>query len=499
MSDSMEKTYEHQPRSEVANYGIALLIVVVSSLLRWWLHPVLEEGSFAVHLLAVMLVAWLAGVGPCLFAQIITLFISTHFFPSEHPQPENAFKALFGLTAYFSIGIAVSWLSQSVRAAQLKAHLTEQSLRDAHRRKDEFLAMLAHELRNPLAPIGNGLQLLQIAGEDTELREEARVMMQRQFEHLVRLVDDLLDVSRIARGKIELRTEPLALGVVVERAVEAVRPLIDGLGHQLRVELPPQPLHVRGDLVRLAQVITNLLTNAARYTDRGGEITVSVTADAAGDWAIVSVRDTGIGIAPEVLPKVFDMFVQAEHGISRRQGGLGLGLTLVKSLVNLHGGEVEARSDGLGKGSEFVVRLPLQKTVAEDAATSLRSDLPGMPRRILVLDDNIDAADSLARLLALRQHDVRVAHNGREAIKIGSEFDPEIAILDLGMPGIDGFGVAKELRASAGHAIKLVALTGWGGPDDRQRTQATGFDHHFVKPITPEDLDSITAASDARA
>jgi signal transduction histidine kinase len=461
---------------------------------------VLEEASFTVHLLAVMLVAWLSGVGPCLFAQILTLYVSNRFFPSAHQEPENVFKAMFGLTAYFSIGIAVSWLSQSVRAAQERARLTEQSLREAHRRKDEFLAMLAHELRNPLAPIGNGLQLLQIAGDDVELREEARVMMQRQFEHLVRLVDDLLDVSRIARGKIELRTEPLLLSVVIERAVEAVRPLIDGLGHDLKVDVSPQPLPIRGDLVRLAQVTTNLLTNAARYTDRGGTITMTAAADVSGAWAIVSVRDSGIGIAPDVLPKVFDMFVQAEHGFSRGHGGLGLGLTLVKSLVHLHGGEVEARSEGLGKGSEFVVRLPLQNSTAAGSVDPRKDESPTIPKRILVLDDNVDAADSLARLLALRQHDVRVAHNGREALQIGSNFHPEIAILDLGMPGIDGFAVAKELRASAnGSAIKLVALTGWGGPDDRQRTQATGFDHHFVKPITMDDLDSITAGSAVRA
>lgn len=488
----MNESSQQRPRSTLANYGIALLIVVVSSMLRWWLHPILEEGSFAVHLLAIMLVAWLGGVGPCLFAQVLTLIISDRFFGTPPSNEENAFKAIFGLTAYFSIGIAVSWLSQSVRAAQLKARLTEQSLRDAHRRKDEFLAMLAHELRNPLAPIGNGLQILEIAGDDVELLEEARVMMQRQFEHLVRLVDDLLDVSRIARGKIELRKESLVLGPVVERAVEAVRPLTDGLGHHLVVELPAQPLWLRGDAVRLAQVITNLLTNAARYTDRGGEITV--VAERVGDHAVVTVRDTGIGIAPDVLPKVFDMFVQAEHGFSRGHGGLGLGLTLVKSLVHLHGGEVEARSEGLGKGSEFVVRLPLLSQPAQDEADSGRTRHEHIPRRILVLDDNTDAADSLARLLALRRHDVRVAHNGHDALQIGSEFQPEIAILDLGMPGMDGFAVAKQLRASAnGSAIKLVALTGWGGPDDRERTQATGFDHHFVKPITIEALESITA------
>jgi signal transduction histidine kinase len=496
----MEKVWEQRPRSEFANYGIALMTIAGASVLRWLLNPVLEDGGLAIHLAAVIVVAWIGGVGPWMFAQVLALMIMILFFSPPQEQPDHPLRVLIGLGVFVFVGLSVALLSRSVRAAQRQARLTEQSLRDAHRRKDEFLAMLAHELRNPLAPIGNGLQLLQIAGEDAELREEACMMMQRQFEHLVRLVDDLLDVSRIARGKIDLRTEPLTLRVVIERAVEAVRPLIDGLGHRLRVELPPQPLHVRGDLVRLAQVITNLLTNAARYTDRGGEITVSAAADKGGDWAVLSVRDTGIGIAPDVLPKVFDMFVQAEHGLSRGHGGLGLGLTLVKSLVHLHGGEVEARSDGLGKGSEFVVRLPLQKDAAAEAGDAPEADSPAVLRRILVLDDNIDAADSLARLLSLRRHDVRVAHSGLEALQIGTEFHPEIAILDLGMPGIDGFAVAKGLRSSAnGSAIKIVALTGWGGPDDRQRTQATGFDHHFVKPITPDVLDSITAAADGRA
>jgi nitrogen-specific signal transduction histidine kinase/CheY-like chemotaxis protein len=407
-------------------------------------------------------------------------------------------RVLIGLAVFVFVGLSVALLSRSVRAAQQKASRTEQSLRDAHSRKDEFLAMLAHELRNPLAPIGNGLQLLEIAGNDKDLRDEARIMMQRQFEHLVRLVDDLLDVSRIARGKIELRTEPLTLAPVVERAVEAVRPLMDGLGHNLTVELPSEPLWVQGDSVRLAQVITNLLVNAAKYTDRGGSIIVSVSVEE--DRAALRVRDTGIGITAELLPKVFDMFVQAEQGLTRGHGGLGLGLTLVKSLVHMHGGEVEARSGGPGKGSEFLVRLPLLREAAQEISSPHSAAEPAASRRILVLDDNIDAADSLARLLALRRHDVRVAHNGREALQIGSDFKPEIAILDLGMPGIDGFAVAKELRASAnGSAIKLVALTGWGGPEDRQRTQVTGFDHHFVKPITVDDLEAITATSDGRA
>jgi signal transduction histidine kinase len=486
------------PRSALANYSIALLAVIVSSLLRWVLHPWLEDGGLALHLAAMIIVAWLGGVGPWLFAQVLTLFIMILFFAKPADQPDPPLSVLLGLSVFVFVGLSVALLSRSVRAAQQKAAITEQSLRDAHQRKDEFLAMLAHELRNPLAPIGNGLQLLEIAGDDKELREESRLMMQRQFEHLVRLVDDLLDVSRIARGKVELRTAPLQLAPVVQRAVEAVRPLVDGLAHKLTVELAAEPLWVQGDAVRLAQVVTNLLVNAAKYTDRCGSIFVTVSAD--DGQAVIRVRDTGIGISADLLPKVFDMFVQAEHRLSRGHGGLGLGLTLVKTLVHMHGGQVEARSDGPAKGSEFIVTLPLlcsAPTIEPPEATPAAAVVS---RRILVLDDNMDAADSLARLLTLRQHDVRVAHNGREALQIRNEFHPEIAILDLGMPGIDGFAVARELRASAnGSAIKLVALTGWGGPDDRQRTQATGFDHHFVKPITVNDLELITAGGDGRA
>jgi CheY-like chemotaxis protein len=396
-----------------------------------------------------------------------------------------------GLGAFFFIGIIVAVLSQSVQRAQRRAWLTEQSLREADRRKDEFLAVLAHELRNPLAPIGNGLQILEMADDDPALRHEARVMMQRQFEHLVRLVDDLLDVSRIARGKIELRREHVPLDAVANRAVEAAQPLIEALGHRLQVKIPPEPLWLRADPVRLAQVVTNLLTNAARYTDRGGEIVLEIRRD--GDKGVVSVRDTGIGIATEELPLVFDMFMQGNQGIGRGHGGLGLGLTLVKSLVRMHGGEVAAHSEGLGKGSEFRVRLPLIATPSVDGQPRCADVQPQQPRRILVVDDNFDSADSLAQLLKLKQHEICVAHSGAEAVHALGRFQPEIAILDLGMPGMDGCQLARQLRGlPGGEAIKLVALTGWGSSDDRERTQAAGFDHHLVKPITSEDLNAVT-------
>jgi len=472
-----------------ARYGVAIGAVVVATLLRFWLHSLVDEGGMVLFVAAMLLAAWYGGIGPCLVAQFLILAISATFFGKIEPDPP--LRAFLDVTIFFGIGLAVAWLSESVRRAQRRALETEQSLRNADRHKDEFLAMLAHELRNPMAPIGNGLEILAIAGDDPQLREEVRSMMQRQFEHLVRLVDDLLDVSRIARGKIELRTEPMPLGSVVHRAVEAAQPLIDALGHRLDVQLPGKKLWIKADPVRMAQVVTNLLTNAARYTDAGGQITLGVREE--NGRAVVSVRDTGIGIAPEELVRVFDLFMQGNRGISRGHGGLGLGLTLVKSLVRMHGGEVEARSAGLGKGSEFLVRLPLI-AAPELADGEGEGCFTHPPRRILVVDDNTDAGDSLARLLQLKQHAVNVARNGAEALQAAGRSRPEIAILDLGMPGMDGYELARQLRKlPGGESIVLVALTGWGGPRDRERTKAAGFDHHFVKPIAVDDLTAVTA------
>jgi PAS domain S-box-containing protein len=382
----------------------------------------------------------------------------------------------------------------------------EAALREADRRKDEFLAVLAHELRNPLAPIRNALAILETAGMDGAIAERARVLMERQVHHLVRLVDDLLDVSRVMRGKIDLRREQVELAAVVARALETAHPLLEAQGHALDVSLPPESLVLEADPVRLTQVVGNLLANAAKYTESGGRITLEVQRE--GDQAILRVRDTGIGIDPEVLPRIFELFVQANHAVTRSQGGLGIGLTLVKSLVELHHGTVEAHSAGPGKGSEFVVALPLLSMTEggrmkddEEAfplhlATSGRGGTEGLPlsRRILVVDDNEDVAESLAMLLRLSEHHVRVAHSGPAALELAKGFRPEVVFLDIGMPGMDGNEVARCLRQQPGlDGVALVALTGWGAAEDRRRSAAAGFDHHLVKPVEPGDLHTLLA------
>ena len=327
-----------------------------------------------------------------------------------------------------------------------------QALRDTDRRKDEFLATLAHELRNPLAPIRNALQILKMPRVDAETVERSRDMMERQVHHLVRLVDDLLDVSRVMRGKIELRRERVELATVVARAVETVQPLVDAQGHQLSVRLPSESLPLDADPVRLAQVVGNLLTNAAKYTEPNGRIWL--TAERDGDMAVLRVRDTGIGIAPHMLPRIFELFVQVDHASTKAQGGLGIGLTLVKNLVEMHNGTVEARSEGLGKGSEFVVRLPLSAQALDQdhgREAGQQAHQPPSPSgyRLLVVDDNQDAANSLAMLLELQGHEVRVAYSGVAALEMTKTYTPDVVFLDIGMPGMDGYEVARRIAAAA--------------------------------------------------
>ncbi len=368
----------------------------------------------------------------------------------------------------------------------------EEALREADRRKDEFLAMLAHELRNPLAPVRSALQVLKRAGTDLAIAERARETMERQVEYMVRLVDDLLDVSRIMRGKIELRREPVELATALARAVETCQPAIDAEGHELTVCLSAEPLWLDGDLVRLGQVIGNLLHNAAKYTERGGQIWL--VGERRGDHALVRVRDTGIGIAPEMLPKIFEMFMQADRRTKNAQGGMGIGLTLVRSLVEMHGGVVEAHSEGLGQGSEFVVVLPVLSGIGGKGGRAERVDTSQderpSPRRILVVDDNAPAAETLAMVLRLEGHDVMVAHDGRSALAQAAAAPPEIALMDLGMPRMDGCELARLFRLSpALQNVLLVALTGWGQEEDRRRTKEAGFDLHLVKPV---ELDVLT-------
>jgi len=417
---------------------------------------------------------------------------------ADSPVVARALQTLGNVTL-LERPVRTTALASAVRSAlrarerqyQTRAHLQERE--EADLRKDEFLATLAHELRNPLAPIRNAVSLLQISGA-VQPSGQVWEMMDRQVEHMVRLVDDLMEVSRITRGKIELRKHALDLADVIGAAVEASRPLVDAARHRLTVTLPPEPLMVEADAIRLAQVFSNLLNNAVRYTDAGGRIEIAARRDA--DAALVSVSDTGIGISAEALPRVFDMFVQASARDSRAQTGLGIGLTLARSLVAMHGGSVTALSAGEGRGSEFVVRLPLagQQTKRTNAGVTPSKKIPGLPR-VMVVDDNRDAADSLAGLLQVLGAEVRVTHDGQAALDALVAFRPAAVFLDLGMPGMDGYETAKRIRARAeARDTVIVALTGWGQERDRRQTAAGGFDQHLVKPADIAALRAVLAS-----
>ncbi len=366
----------------------------------------------------------------------------------------------------------------------------EEALKDVNRRKDEFLAMLAHELRNPLAPIRNAAQLLNVHSAGKPEIEWARAVIERQTKHLAGLVDGLLDVSRMVSGQIALQKKPVDLAEVVHDAVETSRPLIRLRKHHLTVQLPEQSVLLEADPTRLSQVISNLLNNAAKYTEEGGQIRL----DAAVDNGVVTlrVRDTGLGIDPELLPHIFDLFTQAERTPDRSEGGLGIGLTLVKRLVELHGGTVEALSEGLGSGAEFIARLPALADAGaravEKATVRVPVAAPADARslRILIMDDNVDAADSIAMLPNMEGHETRAVNSARAALLAVPDFKPEVVLLDIGLPEMDGYEVARRLRAQNGERrMRLVAVTGYGQPADRRRAHAAGFDEHMVKPVEP--------------
>lgn len=373
--------------------------------------------------------------------------------------------------------------------------LLEFSLQDTDRRKDEFLATLAHELRNPLAPLRNGLQIARLLSKGDSPFQRTIDMMDRQLNHLVHLVDDLLDVGRINSGKIELRRDKIKLSDILASSAEAARTAIDRHGHELLIEPGANELWVEGDFDRLTQIFSNLLTNAAKYTEPSGTIELRVTHEA--DCAVVSVSDNGIGIPPADLPQVFELFSQVRLHQGRSEGGLGIGLSIVRRLVEMHQGTVAACSEGSGKGSTFVVRLPvIVGGVTTPVPRSVRLPSPVAPRRILVVDDNKDAATSLALLLEHEGHEVTTAHDGAEAVTKARDLRPQIVFLDLGMPGMGGLEAAKHLRSlSNDHPMMLVALTGWGQKQDHQRTREAGFDLHLLKPIDLNELDKILAAS----
>jgi PAS domain S-box-containing protein len=369
---------------------------------------------------------------------------------------------------------------------------SEESLRDADRRKDEFLALLAHELRNPLAPIRYTLAANRKTGRTPEQRKRAEEVIERQVAHMSRLLDDLLDVSRITRSALELKKSPTELTSVVGSAIETARPILDAKHHTLSVDLPKHAVRLEADLVRLAQIFSNLLINAAKYTDPGGHVQLRAACE--GSELVVAIRDNGIGISADMMPRLFMMFSQAEAALGRAEGGLGIGLSLVHGLVTLHGGSVEARSDGPGTGSEFIVRLPMGTPLTEtpDAEAAAEGLVAGAGLKVLVVDDNRDGADACAALLELSGHHVQTAYTGRRALELAEILRPHVVLLDIGLPDLDGYQLATKIRATPwGGGIILIAVTGWGQQEDRRRAFEAGFDHHMTKPVAAETVESL--------
>ena len=409
---------------------------------------------------------------------------------------EVPFNGTFGRRIYEYIFVPVLGTNGEVEAVAgttrdvTERKESEEALRDADRKKDDFIALLAHELRNPLAPIRNGLQVMRLAEGDAAAVADARAMMERQLGHMVRLIDDLLDVSRITRNKMELRRESVTLAEVVASTVEVASPAIKELGHELMVMLPPESIVLDADLTRLAQVYSNLLTNSAKYTPRGGKIWLF--AERSGDEVVVSVRDNGIGIPAQALPKIFDMFSQVGRSVERSTGGLGIGLALVKGLVEMHGGSVAAESIE-GTGSTFTVRLPIPAATSTPCQTAQAAETTrGSRRRVLVVDDNRDGADSMAMMLRLLGNEVTTAHDGLEAVAAAGAFRPDIIIMDIGLPRLDGLNATRQIRGKPwAQGVTIIALTGWGQESDREQSRNAGCDGHLVKPVSLSDLERL--------
>ncbi|HYV99374.1 MAG TPA: PAS domain S-box protein [Gemmatimonadaceae bacterium] len=402
----------------------------------------------------------------------------------------------------FEISLTVSPVTDArgrvVGASKIARDITdrkaaERAMHDADRRKNEFLSLLAHELRNPLAPIRNTVEILQRFSMDDARLQPAADMMRRQVAQMERLIDDLLDVGRITGGKVELQRETVEVTTIVRQAVDMIRPTVDAMEHELAVSIPPVEMFVDGDPVRLTQIIGNVLHNACKFTNRRGRVGIGVQRER--NQVAIRIWDTGIGIAPQHISRIFEKFEQVDTSLERSRDGLGLGLTLVKWLLEMHGGTIEARSPGLGLGSEFVIRLPLVDAPAARSESSSGGARSVRTRRILVVDDNRDSALSLGMLLRIAGHDVHTAHDGLDAVTVAATIRPDIVILDLGLPRLNGYDAAKRIRENAGgHPPRMVALTGWGQDEDRRRTTEAGFDAHLVKPV---DLDALTRVIEA--
>jgi signal transduction histidine kinase/ActR/RegA family two-component response regulator len=481
-------------------YGGAIAAILGAVFLRWFLDPWLGATVPYITLYgAVAIAVWLGGWGPAVLATTLgygivnTLYVAPGRLAVGGP-PEILQLVLFVVSCALIIGLGESLrrTRDRHRLAEAQAQERAAALQRADASKSQFLAMLSHELRNPLAPLRTGLAILRMKPDSPE-RTRIEDAMERQVVQLTRLVDDLLDISRIDRGHFEVQLERVSLDDVVNAALEMARPNIDARFHRLMVHRPEVPVYIDGDSVRLTQAIANLLNNAAKFTPPRGHI--ELTTHAEGSWAVLRVRDTGVGLAPEHLRTVFDMFVQVDPKGLSATGGLGLGLTLVRSIVQRHGGQVEARSAGPGQGAEFVITLPLADTPAAVAGPAPISRAT-TPRRVLIVDDNVDAAQSVTDFLRLAGHHVEGAHDGRAALVKADALRPEVALIDLDMPGMDGIELATRLRTvseARGDTVVLIALTGLGQEADVARTQQAGFAEHLTKPADPERLLAILA------
>ncbi len=479
----------------VRGYVFAIGAMVAAVLVRLLLSAVLgDQAPYFPFVLAVLASAWYGGLKPGLLATAIgALLGASHFVePTFSWLPGN--RSVVVVTAFFVvIGATASLVCEALHSARRSIEHKQRQLEQADRRKDEFLATLAHELRNPLAPMCIAVDLLQRADDQPELRSQARSMMERQLDVMVRLIDDLLDVGRITHGKLQLHRERVELAAVAQSALETARPYIEAQSQELTVKLPSHSVYLECDPMRLAQVVMNLLTNAAKYTEKGGHIWL--TAEVQGNEVVMSVRDTGVGIAAAHLPLLFNMFSQVAPALERSQGGLVIGLALVRGIVELHGGSVEARSGGPGLGSEFIVRLPIAAAPVEmfvETSNHVQQRHCPRQRRILVADDNRDATDGLAMMLRMKGHLIQTAYDGLEAIQVAASFRPELILLDIGMPKMNGYEVARHIRQQPwGKSMVLIAMTGWGQEKDKRRSLEAGFDHHQTKPVHPTTLEKL--------
>lgn len=496
ISRFLGRAHLEEPMPWWQRYGMALLAVAVAAGVRSLLFPLIgDRAVYGFFIIATAFVDWRCGLGPALFSLFTGAVVGLFVF--ERSQYGSFSAEEFSLTPLLMsglIGVAVIMVCDSLRRMAIDNARLYHEAREADRRKDEFLAMLAHELRNPMAPIRNSLYVLEAIDAPNADVAKLRRIISSQVDQLVRLVDDLLDVSRITRGKIELRVGDVKLREIVDAAVEIVRPLVDEKQHELHVSLPPEEVRFRGDSVRLIQVLANLLNNAAKYTDKAGRIWV--IAERKSDALIIRIRDTGIGLTPAQLQSVFNLFEQVDASIEKSRGGLGIGLTLVRRLVELHGGTVEANSPGLGSGSEFTVHLPavFVSDSKPEPPKEIKPAAPRTPRplRVLVVDDVTATATSMAALMRLWNHSVETAHDGFAALDKVRSFQPDVVLTDLGMPQMSGYRFAEELRrSSAAQETMLVAVSGYAQQPDRERSRLAGFSCHLSKPVDPAELKMI--------